>query len=92
MIIPINEDWQISTDQYQWKVQKRYTPLTGKQLGQLLWENRTYHTTLDSAIRSLSQSMIRSSDTVTLLGALETFKNVTTTLSHALDRHMDVSA
>ena len=79
MIVPINEQYRITTDPYQWIVQKKRT-----RKDQDGWESVTYHPTFRSAVQSLGELMVRRSDAATLTEALVEVENVTTSLSQAL--------
>ena len=65
MIVPINEQYRITTDPYQWIVQKKRT-----RKDQDGWESVTYHPTFRSAVQSLGELMVRRSDAATLADAL----------------------
>ena len=79
MIVPINEQYRIITDPYQWIVQKKRA-----RKGKDDWESVTYHPTFPSAFQSLGELMVRRSDAATLADALVDVENVTTTLSQVL--------
>ncbi len=78
MIIPINDRYRITSDEYQWIIQtKRHRK--GKQD----WQARLYYPTLKAALEGLGELMVRQSDVATLADALAVVENVTTTLSKA---------
>ena len=79
MIVPINEQYRITTDPYQWIVQKKRT-----RKDQDDWESVTYHPTFPSAVQSLGELMVRRSDAATLADAMVDVEYITTTLSQAL--------
>ena len=79
MIVPINEQYRITTDPYQWIVQKKRT-----RKDQDDWESVTYHPTFPSAVQSLGELMVRRSDAATLADALVDVEYITTMLSQAL--------
>ena len=79
MEIPINEKYRLSSDEYQWIVQKRRS-----RKGKLDWTNLEYHSRLDSAVRSLGELMVRRSKANTLVDALKEVETIATTLSQAL--------
>ena len=79
MIISINEQYRISTDPYQWIVQKKRT-----RNGREAWGSQTYHPSFDAALQSLGERLVRESDAETLAQALVVVENVTTTLTQAL--------
>ena len=59
MIVPINEDHRINSDELQWITQQRKVTLTGVNKGQVNWDNISFHTSLESAIKSLGERLIR---------------------------------
>ena len=79
MIIPINEQYRVATDPYQWIIQRKRT-----RKGNEVWESQTYHPSVDGAVRSLGERMVRESKTQTLVDALEAVETIATTLSQAL--------
>ena len=79
MIIPINEKFRISTDTHQWIIQRKRT-----RNGHEVWESQTYYPSVDGAVRSLGERMVRESKTQTLVDALEAVETIATTLSQAL--------
>ena len=85
MIIPINEQYRITTDPYQWIVQKKRS-----RKGKEDWESQTYHPSIQSALQSFWEFMVRQSDATTLTDALVEVENVTTTLSQALTPQFQV--
>ena len=85
MIIPINQQYRIATDPYQWIVQKKRS-----RKGKEDWESQTYHPSIQSALQSFGEFMVRQSDATTLTDALVEVENVTTTLSQALTPQFQV--
>ena len=79
MIIPINEQYRIASDVYQWAVQKRRARNNKED-----WESQTYHPSVDAAVRSLGERMVRECKTDTLVDALKAVETISTTLSQAL--------
>ena len=84
MEIPINEKYRLSSDEYQWIVQKRRS-----RKGKVAWTNLEYHSRLDSAVRSLGELMVRRSKANTLVDALKEVETIATTLSQALTPHIE---
>ena len=79
MIIQIDEQYRVTTDPYQWIIQKRRFRKGGED-----WQCLTYHPSLDSAIQGLRQHLARASDAQTVADALRDISNIDTTLSQAL--------
>ena len=79
MIIPINEQYRVTTDPYQWIIQRKRT-----RKGNEVWESQTYHPSVDAAVRSLGERMVRECKTDTLVDALKAVETIATTLSQAL--------
>ena len=84
MIIPINEQYRITTDPYQWIVQKKRSRKNRED-----WEPQTYHPSLDAAIHSLWEHLVRASDAETEADALRDIERITTTFSQALVPHSE---
>ena len=79
MIIQIDEQYRVTTDPYQWIIQKRRT-----RKGEEDWKPLTYHHSLDSAIQGLREHLVRDSDAQTVADALRDISHIDTTLSQAL--------
>ena len=79
MIIPINDRYRITSDEYQWIIQRIRT-----RKGKEDWQARLYYPTLKAAFEGLGELMVRQSDVATLADALAKVENVATTLSQAL--------
>lgn len=82
MIIPINRTYRLASDEHQWTVQRRR-----KYKGADRFEPVSFHRTLEHAIESLRQRMVRASKAETLADALVDMRNVSATLSRALTAH-----
>ena len=78
MIIPINEQYRVTSDAHQWTVQKRRARNNKED-----WESQTYHPSVDGAVRSLGERMVRECKTETLVDALKAVETIATTLSQA---------
>ena len=79
MIIPINDRYRITSDEYQWIIQTKRN-----RKGKKDWQARLYYPTLKAALEGLGELMVRQSDVATLADALAKVENVATTLSQAL--------
>ena len=79
LIIRINEQYRVTTDPYQWIIQRKRT-----RKGNEVWESQTYHPSVDAAVRSLGERMVRECKTDTLVDALKVEEIIATTLSQAL--------
>ena len=79
LIIRINEQCRVTTDPYQWIIQRKRT-----RKGNEVWESQTYHPSVDAAVRSLGERMVRECKTDTLVDALKAVETIATTLSQAL--------
>ena len=84
MIIPINQQYRITADPYQWIIQTKRTKYVKEE-----WRAETYHPTVESALQSLGELLVRQSNAETLADALVEVRNVATQLSQALT--IDVS-
>ena len=62
LIIRINEQYRVATDPYQWIIQRKRT-----RKGNEVWESQTYHPSVDAAVHSLGERMVRECKTDTLV-------------------------
>ena len=79
MIIPVNEQYRIATDPYQWMVERSRTRNGNKE-----WEPKLFYPTFKAALKGLGELMVRLSDAQTLVDAIGDVEKVSTTLSQAL--------
>ena len=79
MIIPVNGQFRIFTDENQWIVQE-----VRNRLGEKAWRSRLFYPTYELAVQSLGQLMVRLSEAETLVDAVRDVEKVSTTLSQAL--------
>lgn len=83
MIIPINNDYRISSDEHSWSIQKsRERKRAGHAV--VAWEAIRWYATFDQAVAGLGNLMVRTSETATLVDALVEVERIATTLSQAL--------
>ena len=83
-IIPINEEYRITADEYQWIIQKKRS-----RKGKEDWKSQHFFGTLEAAVKDLGGLMVRRSGAQTLVDALEAVEMITTTLSQALTPQID---
>ena len=82
MRFQINDDYRITSDPYQWVVQKRRTRTKdGRKISD--WQAQSYYPTLRSALAQLGERMVRECKTDTLVDALKAVETIATTLSQA---------
>ena len=79
MIIPVNEQFRIATDPYQWMVERARTRNGNKE-----WEPKLFYPTFKAALKGLGELMVRLSDAQTLVDAIRDIEKASTTLSQAL--------
>ena len=80
MRFQINDDYRITSDPYQWVVQKRRTRTKdGRKISD--WQAQSYYPTLRSALAQLGERMVRESNADTVVDALEVINDIATTLS-----------
>ena len=79
MIIPINEQYRLTSDEYQWIIQNIRT-----RKGKEDWEARLYYPSLKAAVEGLGELMVRQSKANTLVDALAAIENIATALSQAV--------
>ena len=85
MIIPINSQYQIHSDRYQWIITK-----SRFRNGKKEWQRESFYRSFDHALRSLGEQMVRESEAQTLTDALTHVDHVATTLSQALTLEFEV--
>ena len=85
MIIPINTQYRIVSDEYQWIIQRIRT-----RKGKEDWQARLYYSNLKAAVEGLGELMVRQSKADTLVSALVAVEEVATQLSHALTPKIEV--
>ena len=89
MRLQIDNDYRITSDRYQWIVQKRRSRVQdGKRRSD--WEAQSYYTTLRSALAQLGERMVRESNADTVVDALEVINDIATTLSQALTPQLEL--
>ena len=79
MKLRITDQYQITTDEYQYIVNRKRT-----RKGKLDWDAESYHPTFQRALQHIGERLVRGSDAQTLADAITDVENVTTTLSQAL--------
>ena len=79
MIIPVNGQFRIFTDENQWIVQE-----VRNRLGKSIWRSKFFYPTFESALKGLGEMMVRLSDAQTLVDAIRDVEKVSTKLSQAL--------
>ena len=84
MIIPIDAQFRIKSDRYQWMIQERRT-----REGREAWESKLFFGTFQLAVKELGELMVRLSGADTLADALEEVDTVTATLSQALTPQLE---
>lgn len=85
MKIPLNDDYQLASDKYQWMVQKKDGQHTkGKLRGQTKWKSLSYHPTATKAINHHADVMFRTSDAKSVDEAIKEAKRIATELTEAL--------
>lgn len=83
MELPINDQYRIKTDPYNYMLQKsRKRKKDGNEVYE--WESFKYYGSLEAAINGLGEYMLRTSEVQSLTEALEEVKRINTTLSQAL--------
>ena len=85
MIIPINAQYRIVSDEYQWIIQRIRT-----RKGKEDWQARLYYPTIKAAVEGLGELMVKQSKADTLVSALAAVEEVATQLSQALTPKIEV--
>ncbi len=87
MIIPINDQYRLYGETYQWQIQ---SPRTRQ--GETVWEScGAYFTRLDQAANYIGNRMVREADTQTLSEALVEVERVVSLIKNAISKHFTVS-
>ena len=84
MIIPIDAQFRIKSDRYQWVIQERRT-----RKGREVWESKLFFGTFQSAVKELRELKVRLSGADTLADALDDVEKVNTTVSQALTPQLE---
>ena len=87
MIIPIDNEYRLITDEYQWIVQKRRAKVKDEKNR---WKPIGYYASVQQAIQSLGERLVRESKVDTLGEALAEIEKVSLRLSTALDRDFNI--
>lgn len=88
MILPITDKTRILGDECAWHIQKRGKD--NKETGLPTWGSFRHYPTLNGAVNSLSEKMLRESKAETLTEALEEVKRVHRVLVEALSPKYNV--
>lgn len=64
--IQIDDDYRITSDQYQWILQKMRVVATGKRKGEVDWDCITYHASLKQSLSSYLERSLRLSEASSL--------------------------
>ncbi len=91
MILPINDQYRINSDQHSWVIQES---ILRKKKGVTVqdWKSILWYPTLEMTVNGLAGRMLRLSEAHTLTDALAEVNNVSATLCHALHKHYQVKA
>lgn len=82
--IPINEHYQIGSDKRSWFIQERR-----KKKGVIIWEPVAWYGSLEQAVRSLGNRMVRESLAQGVGELLDETERISATLSQALTRKFE---
>ena len=79
MIIPINDEYRISSDKDNWMIDK-----SSVVKGEVIWTHIKYFMHLESVVNALAELMLKTSDAHNLTEALEVNRKVCKELTDAL--------
>ena len=83
MIIPINDQYRLASNEQAWMIQRaKARTRDGETVTE--WPPTLWYVDLPDAVRGLAKLMLRTSDAQTLADALIEVENVATTLTQAL--------
>lgn len=88
MILPINKEYRITTDKWNYIIEQFVVPKTGAKAGQGDWvalSSGAYHRTLDQAVQSLHGRNIRMDDAVGVQAVLDAIERSERTITAALE-------
>ena len=86
MNIPLNDDYRLSSDKYQWMVQRKDGQHTkGKLRGQTKWRSLSFHPTATKAVQHHAETLFRQSDAETIDEAILSAKRIIESITTALD-------
>lgn len=73
----VNDDYRIISDEHSWRVQ-RYKGVyrSGKRANLERWNDVGHYTTLENAVRALTERLIRESETETVSAAIKAIERV----------------
>ena len=83
MIIPIDEEWRIATDPMNWIVQ-RQKKVKREGVYVMEWHNKAYLGSFKQSVEWLAKRLVRESDAVGLVNAIDAVQKVCDRLSNAL--------
>jgi hypothetical protein len=77
MNIRLSEDYQLTSDKYQYILQERKIAEKGKQKGKERWDNVGYYSKLNQALESYIDMRVKDSDNNSVAGLLSYLKEIT---------------
>ena len=89
MILPVSDKYRIATDTHSWMVQ-RLRSRKRKGVNVQEWEAVTWHSSVQQAVQSLGDRMVRASEAETFADALVDVENVCAKLCQALQPEFKV--
>jgi len=61
-VLILDEDYRITSDVYNWTLQKKHTAEKGYNKGEVVWSNISYHASIKQAVESYLERSLRLSD------------------------------
>lgn len=74
MILQITEEMRINSDAYNWTVEQKYIPQKGKQAGETTWVTKSYHPTIEQAVKAVYDLRLRLIDAEGVVDTLKAIK------------------
>ncbi len=92
MLIPINDQFALATDQYSWMIQRR-RQRKDRKTGEPVtaWESIAWYASAEQAVNGLRDRMVRASEAETIAEAMRDIESVVAALSHALAPYFEVN-
>lgn len=85
MIIPVDDDNRIVSDEMCWTIQERVVTKAGKNPGAESWVNRAYYTNIETAIKQLGNRMVRKSEATNIIDAMNDIALISEKISKAFE-------
>ena len=83
--ILIGDDYKITSDTMNYKLQKKMIAQSGKSIGEERWETVTYHGTVVSALHSYKERKLKDSDATSMASFLHELELIKSEINKVLE-------